>query len=245
MSSAARFALHISGASVTGPAHRDTASPNEDAWRKEVGAFGAIMVVSDGVGSCQHARYGSRMVCRAVCETVREYQGANIAPSRLFAQIESAWRRLVAPRDPRDSAATCLFAWMRPHGRLLVAGIGDGLAVVIRTMRKAQWVVGPRLHGFSNETAALGMAVACDQWQFWSCHCASDVAVVLASDGVSDDIHPARADDFVEWLVAQTALRSPRTRSQALRRHLHKWPTPNHLDDKTLAVMLARRDGMR
>jgi Protein phosphatase 2C len=235
------LAVHVSGASVRGPAHLSQSRPNEDAWRKAAGPFGAVLVVSDGVGSSPRARLGAEMVCRAVCGTVRSWSGRHVVPSRLFEQIESDWRRRIAPVNPHDSAATCLFAWIRPNGRVIVAGKGDGMAVVAQPPRMVRWVVGPRVHGFGNETAALGTTVDGQDWKHWTLKGSSELAIVLATDGVSDDLVPERISDFVTWLVEQMKCRAPQARSRAIRRQLLSWPTPNHLDDKTLAVLLAQR----
>lgn len=35
---------------------------NEDSWLRVAGSFGSLIVVSDGVGSCEHARHGSPLV---------------------------------------------------------------------------------------------------------------------------------------------------------------------------------------
>lgn len=240
MTTTAMFDAHVCGASVRGPAHRSQARPNEDAWRRASGAFGTVLVISDGVGSCPQSRLGAQVACRAVCGAVRAWRGDRVVLSRLLEQIESDWRRGIAPANPRDSAATCLFAWMRPMGQLIVAGKGDGMAVAIRPHRKPHWVVGPRLLGFANETAALGPTVELETWKHWSSKGSSEIAVVLATDGVSDDLLPDRANDFLSWLIAQTQRRAPSARSRAIRHQLLNWPTPNHLDDKTLAVLLAQ-----
>lgn len=245
MTTAAIFDANVCGASVRGPAHCSQARPNEDAWRRASGAFGTVLVISDGVGSRPQARLGAQMACRAVCGAVRGWRGGRVVLSRLLQQIESDWRRGIAPANPCDSAATCLFAWMRPKGQLIVAGKGDGMAVAIRPNRKPHWVVGPRALGFANETMALGASTELETWEHWSLKGSSEIAVVLATDGVSDDLLPERANDFVSWLVAQSRRRTPRARSRAIRHQLLNWPTPNHLDDKTLTVLLARRGSRR
>jgi hypothetical protein len=60
---------------------------------------------------------------------------------------------------------------------------------------------------------------------------------VLASDGVSDDLRPDRLADFVAWLKDEIAALQPVARWRSLRRELTEWPTPRHLDDKTIAVL--------
>jgi serine/threonine protein phosphatase PrpC len=102
-------------------------------------------------------------------------------------------------------------------------------------------VLGPRASGFANETEALGQASS------WICHSfrrADGDVVVLASDGVADDLLPERIDDFVTWLMDEFAPLPPSQRWRTLQRELMEWPTPRHTDDKTL-VVLAQREAVR
>jgi len=69
-------------------------------------------------------------------------------------------------------------------------------------------------------------------------------AVVLVSDGVSDDLEPARLGGFVEWLVAEVGGLPRPSRRRLLRRELDNWPVPHHLDDKTVAVLVEAGKGM-
>jgi hypothetical protein len=61
--------------------------------------------------------------------------------------------------------------------------------------------------------------------------------VVLATDGVSDDLDTSRIGDFIRMLVTEFAPLAPPQRWRELCRELTEWPTPHHLDDKTLAVL--------
>jgi serine/threonine protein phosphatase PrpC len=228
------------GASAVGPRHRAEGKPNEDSWLGARGAFGTLVVVSDGMGSRRNARRGAQMACRAVLDAVRAWHKAGASSVEgLLAQIEPLWLGLIAPSSARDCAATCLFALAHSHGQVHIAAIGDGLAL-LRSARGLEWVVGPRAGGFVNETDALGSAAS---WTTRSFPREAGSVVLLATDGVADDLIPERIEGFVQWLMDDFAGMAPAQRWRALQRELKDWPTPHHTDDKTL-VVLAQREAV-
>jgi hypothetical protein len=101
-------------------------------------------------------------------------------------------------------------------------------------------VVGGRGESFSNETTGLGASRGPSAWNLVQlAPTEEDRVAVLATDGVSDDLVPERLDGFFDWLVATFQGSSPAERWRALSAELRAWPTPGHLDDKTLAVLHA------
>lgn len=225
------------GASVAGPRHRAERKPNEDSWLGVRGAFGTLVVVSDGMGSRPEARRGARMACRAVLSAVRSWHNGGARDLEdLLVSIEPVWCSLIAPSTVHDCAATCLFALAHVRGQVHIAAIGDGLAL-LRTRRGLEWIVGPRSGGFANETATLGHSTS---WTSRSFPRANGEVVVLATDGVADDLLAERIDDFVQWLIDDFAGIAPSQRWRALQRELNDWPTPHHTDDKTVVVLTQR-----
>lgn len=61
-------------------------------------------------------------------------------------------------------------------------------------------------------------------------------ALILASDGVADDLQPKRWADFVTWLVSDVACDPAPVRR--LQRELRAWPVPHHRDDKTVGGIM-------
>lgn len=180
------------------------------------------------------------MACRAVLHATRAWHKAGGSSlDSLLSRIEPLWLGLIAPATSRDCAATCLFALAHTRGQVHVAAIGDGLAL-LRTPRGLEWIVGPRAGGFANETDALGCSAS---WKSRSCPRETGGVVLLATDGVADDLLPERIAGLVEWLMADFAGMAPAQRWRALQQELRAWPTPHHTDDKTL-VVLAQREAV-
>jgi hypothetical protein len=121
------------------------------------------------------------------------------------------------------------------NGPLVVGQLGDGLAAVSSPTGNVH-VLAERA-GFSNETEALGTPAPA----VWSTHrdpvAQPGTVVLLATDGVSDDLIAERLADFIGMIVSEFSPLPPRPRWTALQRELTAWPTPRHLDDKTLAVL--------
>lgn len=228
------------GASVAGPAHRALRRLNEDQWLSASGAFGSLVVVSDGLGSRSHARHGARKACVATLRAVRAWHNdGKRSLDDLVDRIEPIWLEEIAPFDRSDCAATCLLALAHVDGKAYVAALGDGMAAV-RMRGAIERVEHLRGSGFSNETQSLGSGGV---WAKRCFECSEIDIAVLASDGVSDDLRPDRLADFVAWLKDEIAVLQPVARWRSLQRELTGWPTPRHLDDKTIAVLVWRSEG--
>ena len=226
------------GASVRGPQHRSLGTGNEDAWDRRGWRRGAVITVADGVGSRSHARDGAVAACRAAVAATRQaIQAGQFEADVIIRELEADWERSVLPISALgDAATTCLWAVKVENGPLQVAQAGDGLAAV-------RWPDGnlevlAKREGFLNETDALGLSRS----PTWHCLRAEDVpvgtAVLLTTDGISDDLVPARLSEFIEYLSTEFGSLDPHQRWRALCSELTTWPTPHHLDDKTLAMML-------
>jgi serine/threonine protein phosphatase PrpC len=227
----------VFGASVRGRAHRRTGVPNQDAWTRWRNSQGVGAAVCDGLGSRPHSQQGAQAGGRAVRDALRPWLRADGASTDALVRLTHLfWGLRISPRTPADCATTCLFAHVRPDGRLLFGGIGDGLVLV---RHPDGWVQGeedtPR--DFSNETPALGVSKSVADWRIREVHFPPGSIAILATDGVSEDLVPERKGDFARYLIQRLEPVKPSTRSTALRGLLRQWPTKGHIDDLTLAVL--------
>jgi len=226
------------GASVRGPLHQQEGRPNEDTWLRSEGSYGSLVVVCDGMGSKPEARLGSKSACLAVREAVIRWAKSDDVPFSYLAHlVEIYWRLRIHPIEPRNAATTCLMALACTDGSWVVGGVGDGL-VVAKTGRSLKQVVGQRGNGFSNETLGLGASSGAKSWTLVRLPpTPEDRAVILATDGVSDDLKPETLEGFCGWLLDSFHPLTPTQRWHQLTKELRAWPTPRHQDDKTLAVL--------
>ena len=232
--------IEFFGVSVKGPHHHKSKSPNQDYWLGRQTRQGTLIAVCDGLGSRPGSELGSKNACLAVWDSFKLWQKAkNSDANDLIRLVKILWDvRTPAPRD--KYATTCLFAAFTPEQRLLVAGLGDGLAVVKHPDNRIEKVIW-RETGFSNETISLGTPHHLNDWKCIS-HDEIDAGTVilLASDGVADDLIEERIPDFLDWLVQTYGSLSPRQRYLELTRLIRGWPTARHQDDKTIAIIIAR-----
>lgn len=195
-------------------------------------------MVCDGLGSRPNARAGSRAACAAVKEAVSRWSKADDAPLAYLSHlVEVLWRLRLHPTPPDSASTTCLLALATIKGKCIVGGVGDGLALV-RTGPALRVIIGDRGDDFASETKGLGASTGPRAWTLAE-FSATDAerVVVLATDGVADDLVPERLDGFCDWLIASFGPLAPRQRRSRLAAELRAWPTPGHLDDKTLAVV--------
>lgn len=227
---------HYFGASVRGPAHVHNGVPNQDAWRGGHFREGTLIAVCDGLGSRPHSRRGAQEACRAVAVAVRQWSAVPTAPiEKLLKLIHATWSLRVHPYAEEDCATTCLFAVAGSNGRLHVAQLGDGLSLVmdgsvLRTITRTA-------DDFANETNGLGIARRLSEWETFECDPSTEAAVLLATDGISDDLDGTRLGEFVHFVRSTYCPLAPAARWRRLAHDLRNWPTPYHSDDKTLAFL--------
>jgi serine/threonine protein phosphatase PrpC len=226
------------GISTRGPKHIYLKEPNQDAWSGRTARSYSLIVVCDGLGSRRESKKGARAACKAVQEAVRSWVKIPNAPIHyLLRLVKLFWEMRISPLNPKDCATTCLFACAFTSGRLIVACLGDGIAAMKSSDGSLLKVV-DRGENFLNHTLALGDHHKLEDWkvldvpEFRTGDC-----VLLATDGIADDLIDERIPEFVDWLTAEFGSLHPQDRYYALRKTIVEWPTPLHQDDKTLALL--------
>lgn len=230
------------GASEIGPGHLAASMPNQDAWTSFHRVWGDGIVVSDGLGSKPFSNVGSEATCRAVMDAIRIccQDNAELKRSIFFDQIKNGWLSRIAPLEPRDCSATCLFAFCHPNGMIRVGMLGDGLAAVVKTDGSIVVLSEDKSEGFSNITVAISPNVT---EKDWLCADFSDndcEFVFLCTDGVADDLEDING--FIKGFVETHRRLSSISAARRIREMLANWPTPKHSDDKTIACLLREED---
>jgi hypothetical protein len=225
------------GASVRGPEHRRQGLPNQDAWMSRLTQDSTLTVVCDGLGSRPHSAVGSRAACFAVADAVRHWAAQpKVPPDMLFRLVHALWNMRVHSNGRDACATTCLFAVGTKDRRLLLAQLGDGL-VMLKTPQGTTTLEAPS-DRFGNATTGLGIAADVREWRFhFEPHFTGAASILLATDGVADDLLPEKRADFLTFLINQYSEQPSLQRSRAIAKELRAWPTPRHLDDKTVAVL--------
>ncbi len=229
--------LSCFGASVRGPDHQQHGLPNQDAWLLRTTATGSVAVVADGLGSARHAQLGARAACKAGEETARLVRRSGVAPTvHTIEVLRAIWHHLVAPTGIEHCGTTCLFALIDREGLLFVAQVGDGIVAIRRADRHVT-ILQANEKPFQNTTGTIASVAAED----WTAMCAIQLmpgdTLLMATDGIADDLEMSRLGDFIGHLSAEYLPMPAIKRAAAMRRALVHWPTKHHRDDKTLVVI--------
>jgi len=226
------------GASVIGPGHIATGKPNQDSWASFHHIWGDGIVVSDGLGSKALSDFGSKAACRAVETAARRFANAESAGTRpdLLEDIRDCWLEAIAPLDPKDAYATCIFAFSLGDGIVRMGLLGDGCAAAVKQDGTVKSLADDKIGGFSNMTNALTPATSEAQWSLLEIPESECEAVVLCTDGVSDDLEDISG--FIAGFVAAHRGLARATAAREALTMLEYWPVPKHSDDKTIACLL-------
>lgn len=227
--------MRVIASSVRGPAHTRDGRPCQDAWLAVPGENACLAVVADGMGSRPNAREGARAATRAARDAWRVWSRSPVGVAEdLIRLVEVTWRLRLGSIPVESAATTCLLYAEDRHGRAAMAQLGDGL--LLRKNGDGVIVVHPSRSGGLGRTDALGTPHRLSDWSFtMGAALAAGEAVLLATDGVSEDLEPARLAGLAAWVIDDLGGRAHPNR--ALASELRNWPVPHHQDDKTLLVM--------
>lgn len=229
------------GASVIGPLHVKTGIPNQDSWIVRRYKWGNVAVVSDGLGSKPHSDHGSRAACFAVIEAAKSYQNnPNARIIDILRLIHANWLVKIAPFSPCDCSATCLFS-IHIKGTITLGRLGDGMIAAFgETENNCLILSDNKQDSFSNYTNSLQQEFKADLWETAIIDSSECKAVVLCTDGISDDLMPDKQMNFAQELYYTYSNLNSEERNKDIKRWLNEWPVPGHSDDKTIACLFKK-----
>jgi serine/threonine protein phosphatase PrpC len=151
--------------------------------------------------------------------------------------IYANWQINTAPFEINDCLTTCLFV-IRMHGMCHIGQLGDGMIVVCgETKAESLLIKDEKEDSFSNVTQSLGLTHTPEEWRTHVIPEHRCKAVVLCSDGISDDLRPEKQIDFAESVWQEYSSVSYQNRTWSVNSWLKNWPVPFHSDDKTIACL--------
>lgn len=231
------------GVSVIGPLHVKAGIPNQDSWLACRYKWGNVVVVSDGLGSKAHSDHGSKAACFAVFEAAKIFQknpNANIVD--ILRLIHANWLVKISPYSSSDCSATCLFA-IQIEGTITLGRLGDGMIVALGKTEEKHFILSDnKQDSFSNYTNSLQQEFKPDQWETTTIQSAACNAVVLCTDGISDDLLPEKQISFAEEIYFTYTKMEQKEIKTDIKQWLNKWPVPGHSDDKTIACLFKKGD---
>lgn len=236
-----RYKWSSFGATCIGPAHVQAGIPNQDYWSSFHSVWGDGIVVSDGLGSNSNSDVGSRAVCHSFkVAALKVLRGdGEFSPPRFHGMIKDLWESSVECLGTQTCGATCSYAMRTQEGVIEIGSLGDGCAAVVTDNGRVISLAEDKSDSFSNLTLGLAPRTKTSDWKTLRLQETECRAVLLCTDGVSDDISDLEgfAIDFIDAHASLARVAASRRTLEMLER----WPVPKHHDDKTL-VCLTRRE---
>lgn len=223
-------------ASVRGPGHIKDDLPNQDyCYVGFVNKF-LLVMVCDGLGSHLHSDYGARTLCEIFPKCFSEW--SRFRPSNmddLLNLLQTYWLMNVRCFGVGKCGCTCQLAILNSRGKGWIAQLGDGMTLVRHGNEVLKF--SEEKFGYGNETMAMGEGNLRKYWR----KSKVDLSIpgdrlLVMTDGISEDIRPHAEEKFISTF--DQFLGTLKKKGQKmLVRELIDWPTPHHLDDKTIVVV--------
>ena len=223
------------GASVIGALHTKEGIPNQDSflikkkfWRKNC----IVNVVADGIGSHKHSDIGSKAIVNAV------YRNASLLNkesnlNKFIERVKKDYLRNLNGFSPEECGTTCIFAIVFSN-KICIGQIGDGLCCY--DIDGNFDVLNERDSDFLNETKSVAEVITSDEWNIKVIPYSQSVRVLLATDGISDDLIPEARSVFLGRLSKAFMGLDNEKICNAISEVINGWDRPHSFDDKTMVV---------
>lgn len=168
---------------------------NQDSyWAGEVPG-GWVVVLSDGIGSCEYSEVGSSVLCDAVRDLAGTAGCLIDNPQDFAKKVEECWLANVSGQsyEWKDCHATALFAVLGEE-RTYLFRLGDGvLGAVIGSEPVVMFDA--KEDSYSNITDCIGIGAV--SWEIREAATKEVECIFICSDGVSDDTDESNLAELV------------------------------------------------
>ena len=212
---------------------------NQDYYISRRFEWGAVAVVSDGLGSKVHADVGAKAACEAVLWMAEKHQGIVEGADRLLRLIHENWLERLKGYNANDCCATCLLCIIN-NNELFAAQLGDGFIGVVSD-NGVSVLCDDKSDHFANETDSLDECFQPEFWRTLAIGTAAFASVILSTDGIGiGDGTSGAVGDFCKDFYLGYKNEKPDNIESDVRRWLLDW---NGSDDKTIAFVMRERHG--
>ncbi len=209
----------------------------------------AYIFVADGLGSCKYSDQGSKRV-NDIAETwvineLPKYKELTDSVANIFyKKLIDAWEDSVLTTEKYYEYDTTFHAAIYYRGSFLVGGVGDGMAVIAIDGEMPTDVIESR-DLFSNVTNSMCTLDVRNIIGGHTFKVASDkayVAVILSSDGISDNLIPEKKLTLPTYFYDSIEEHGINALQTEIEEWLTDWQTEGHSDDKTIAYMILEKE---
>lgn len=193
-------------------------------------------MVCDGLGSQAHSDYGAQTLCKLFSPCFKEWRKVKPRiPTDFLRLLQCRWLMLVRKFGADKCGCTCQLAIINSKGIGWLAQLGDGMTLIRHNGKVESFSEEKTSYG--NETSAMGDYENITLWRMHNIDISSPGdRILIMTDGISEDILPDATDRFVSTFDSFFK-RSVSDAKKELTDELINWPTPHHLDDKTIVAI--------
>lgn len=222
---------------------------NQDAYRigADVEKQLAYIIVADGLGSCKFSNRGSVKIADIIEKWILDelpdyvFLSDNVA-NIMVKNIVTEWNDAYNFAEIYAYDTTVHFAVFY-RGSILVGGIGDGMALLSYDKLVCKDHIDEKKF-FSNITNSMCSMDAKELLDFEIVPTDSyenQAIVILATDGISDDLIPEKKLTLPEYFQEVLNESGIKNLQDELGEWISDWETENHSDDKTLCYLAIKK----
>jgi len=189
--------------------------------------YGDAIAVADGLGSVARAREAAHAAVHLALGPLRDNIQAGLSPRHLPALAQWLWRE--SPGEDPELKTTLLFA-VQTRCYTVVGRVGDGLVLcpqIPELLPSGRGSYGNSTDALPNQRLHIAVVPR-------------NSTVLLATDGVSDDLKPGTEPDLCAKLSELVQADGATAASAQISSWLTDWITPHSHDDRSLALLLGR-----
>lgn len=207
---------------------------NQDYYICRCFEWGAIVVVSDGLGSKIYSEVGSKAICEAVVECAEQCNGIINETDDFLQSIHTNWLKKIGDYDIKECYATCLIGLINKDG-VFAAQLGDGF-VCIADKNETLVLLDDKNQHFANETDCLCEIFQLELWRMAKLEAQDILAIILSTDGLR--VGNETQNEIEEFCKDFYAGYNSNT-TEEIEKDIHGWLTDWYGgDDKTIAFVM-------
>ena len=224
----------LEACSVIGRNHVANGLPNQDAAGIRQFKKGNILVIADGVGSDKHSEFASQSAVEAVIDVFTRLSENELDVDDIADALCYSFTRLLSEKCDQSASTTCIFCAHLYEMGVFLGQIGDGICCGFQN--GAPFILMEKNADFSNIVEPLTPHCPSERWKIFHTDSTEALEIMLATDGVADDILPGKETAFVSHLIDVIESLSVDKRHEMMEEILSKWETPHSFDDKTVLI---------
>lgn len=232
----------LAGATRIGLKHIHEGLCNQDSILFRQYPFGTVLAVADGVGSECYSQYGSESAVKAVHAAFTALATQQIAAAQITDCIMREYVEGIDEEFKDHASTTCIYAAFLMDSGLYLGQAGDGICGGM--LNGQDFILRNKADDFTNVVVPLSASRNVSEWTvaFVPVNEIKSGTIMLATDGVSEDIVPGKEGDFIRYVVDHLSELPITAREGYLQHLLENWTTPKSIDDKTFCFYSFRKD---